>query len=492
MRIFVAGLATETNTFAPWPTGLRGFEESGVFRGDSTTRGTGTETDLLIRRLRSCAAADGHEVIEGLFAFAQPSGPTLQSVYESFREEILSAVRGQQHPLDVVLLFLHGAMVATECDDCEGDIIARVRGIVGARVVIGVELDPHCHLTSAMTSNADLIILMKEYPHFDFLERADELYRLAIAKALGKIRPIMSVFDCKMVGFYPTTTEPMAGMVREIRSLEKQPSILSISIVHGFPWGDTAESGTKVLVVADADANLAATTAERVGTALYERRAALLPKLATIQAGLDQAASSPGRVVVADTADNAGGGAPSDNVALLKAMLVRRFASAAFGCVWDPIVAQVCAEAGVGSKLWIRIGGKCGLSSGDPMDLQVTVRAVSAEHSQKGLGESRVRMGLSVWVESGGVDIVINSLRTQTFAPDAFTGLGIDIESKRLLAVKSSWHFQAHFAPIADRIIPLATPGAIEMDFAHIDYRKKRDLNFFPRVADPLGLGASK
>jgi microcystin degradation protein MlrC len=96
-------------------------------------------------------------------------------------------------------------------------------------------------------------------------------------------------------------------------------------------------------------------------------------------------------------------------------------------------------------------------------------------------------MGLAVWIEAAGIDVVVNSIRTQTFAPDAFTGLGIELESKRLIAVKSSWHFQAHFSPIASRIIPLATPGAIQMDFVGIDYRNRRDLSFFPRVADPLG-----
>jgi microcystin degradation protein MlrC len=98
-------------------------------------------------------------------------------------------------------------------------------------------------------------------------------------------------------------------------------------------------------------------------------------------------------------------------------------------------------------------------------------------------------MGDSVWLRIESIDVVVMSVRTQTFSPDAFTGLGIDLGSKKMIAVKSSWHFQANFAPIADELIAVATPGALQMNFAAIDYRKKRDQAFFPRVADPLRRG---
>jgi microcystin degradation protein MlrC len=168
-------------------------------------------------------------------------------------------------------------------------------------------------------------------------------------------------------------------------------------------------------------------------------------------------------------------------------MLRRGQKDAAFGSIWDPIAAAACADAGVGARLALRLGGKCGPASGDPADLDVRVRAIAERHSQAALGDSRAAMGLSVWLEIGGVDVVVNSLRTQTFAPDAFTGLGIDLAGKRLIAVKSSHHFHGHFAPIASTIIHCATPGAIQMNFADLAYVKRRDLNYFPRVADPLG-----
>lgn len=193
--------------------------------------------------------------------------------------------------------------------------------------------------------------------------------------------------------------------------------------------------------------------------------------------------------MLADTADNSGGGAPSDNVSLLRAMLRAGVKQAAYGSIWDPVTVATCAEAGVGATLPLRIGGKCGPASGDTLDVVATVKACVTDHSQQGLGAARSPMGDAVWLEIGGIDVVVMSVRTQTFSPDAFTGLGIDLTSKRIIAVKSSWHFQANFAPIADELIPVATPGAIQMDFAAIDYRKKRDQAFFPRVPDPLGRG---
>jgi len=484
VRIFTAGIVTETNTFAPWPTGERGFARGGMWHGDASAAGD-TPQNLTARLWRDLAVRDGHDFTESLFAVAEPSGPTVQSLYEAMRDEILADLIAKG-PFDVVLLFLHGAMVAGQCDDCEADLAARVRQIVGPGAAIGVELDPHCHLSRTLVDVADAVILMKEYPHTDFLPRAEELYRLCVGKAAGELAPTSRLFDCAMVGFYPTTSEPMAGLLARMRAAEARPNVLSVSFAHGFPWGDTFDTGSKMLAITNDDPALAAEVAESLGREIYAAREALLPRFPGIEAALDLAAATPGRVVVADTADNAGGGAPSDNMALLTAMLDRGVMDAAFGSIWDPIAAASCADAGVGARLKLRLGGKCGPASGDPADLDVLVKAVRESHDQAGLGDSRVAMGLSVWLEIGGIDVVVNSIRTQTFAPDAFTGLGIDLGPKRLIAVKSSQHFEGHFAPLADAIVRCATPGAIQMNFAEIPYLKRRDLNYFPRVADPL------
>jgi microcystin degradation protein MlrC len=482
--VFAAGLQSETNTFAPWPTGLKAYEEGGIRRGARVLEGRGPDHQTA-RLWADLCQRDGHDFTPGLFAWAQPSGPTVQRVYETFRDEILAPLRDSA-PFDLVLLFLHGAMVATGCEDCQADLVRHVRELVGPDTVIGVELDPHCHLSQALVDLADAVVIMKHYPHDDYLARGEELYELCLARSRGQVKPTSALFDCRMVGFYPTTHEPMASLVELLKAAEREPGVLSVSFAHGFPWGDTSDTGSRVLAITDGDPALAAQIAERIGREIYAAREALLPRFPGVAAALDEAQASAGLVVLADTADNAGGGAPGDNTALLKAMLDRGAADAALGAIWDPIAAAACADAGVGATLPLRIGGKCGPASGDPLDVVATVKAVREDHDQAGLGVSRTRMGLSVWIQVAAIDVVLNSVRTQVFSPDAFTGLGIELAGKRLVVVKSSQHFQAGFAPIAAKVIQVATPGALQMDFASLAYVKKRDLNFFPRVADPL------
>lgn len=485
MRIFIAGLGTETNTASAWPTGRRNYEERGLLRGNARDD-SGKAEALMLALFHERAESDGHSVVEGLAAFAEPAGVTPHSVYAEYRDEILDQLAAEG-PFDVVLLLLHGAMVSTECDDCEGDLITRARAITGPGTIIGIELDPHCHLTQAMVEGSNAIVLMKEYPHDDFLPRANELYDICSAAAAGRVRPTTSVFDCRMVGFFPTTAEPMAGLLDLIRQAERRTGILSISFVHGFPWGDTPDTGAKILAIADNDPALSATVAAEIGRAIYARRDDLLPAFADVETALDTAISADGLTVLADTADNAGGGAPGDNTTLLRAILERQISGTAIGPFWDPIAASVCADFGEGERLALRLGGKMGPASGDPLDLLVTVRAVRHDFSQKGLGNSRQPMGLTVWVEvDPGIAIVICSVRTQAYHPDLFTGLGIDLSSRRLVAVKSLHHFHTGFAPIADRIIPVATTGALSMDFAKLPFAKKSDLGFHPRLTDPL------
>lgn len=484
MRIFTAGLLTETNTFAPAPTGMAGFRIGGIYRGDASTAG-GEAANVGARTFGDLARRDGHSFVEGLFATAHPSGETLTATYEALRDEILADVAAQG-PFDVVLLFLHGAMVAVGYEDCEADLTACVRRIVGDDAVIGVELDPHCHLSQALLDAADCVVIMKEYPHTDFAERAAELYDICTRTAEGEVTPAMALFDCRMIGFYPTVVAPMRGLVDDLVAAEALPGVLSASFAHGFPWGDTWETGSKMLVVTDADPALAAATAERLGRAVYARRFELLPHYPSMEAALDQAPADA-LTVFGDTADNPGGGAPGDNPAFLRTLLQRGARDAAFGCLWDPIAALACAEAGIGAVFSLRIGGKTGPASGEPLDTPVQVRAIREAHDQAGLGWARSSLGLSVWIACGGIDVVLCSERSQTFSPEAFSGLGIDLSAKITVVVKSSNHYRNHFGALTPRLVNVATPGAVQMNFADIPYRRRRPEPYFPKVADPLG-----
>jgi microcystin degradation protein MlrC len=211
----------------------------------------------------------------------------------------------------------------------------------------------------------------------------------------------------------------------------------------------------------------------------------------SVDEALDQAARiEGGPVVLADVADNAGGGAPSDSTFILRRLIERGIGKAVLGAYWDLGAVQICRDAGVGAVLDLRVGGKVAPSSGAPVDLRVTVRAVCDDHSQDVFG-MRWPLGPSVWVEAaGGLHLLLCSVRVQVYGTDAFTALGLTLVDKRIVVVKSTQHFHAAFAPLAKAVLYVSTPGAIRPDFEHIAYRV-RALDYWPRVADPHGWAAS-
>ena len=482
MKVFIAGLSTETNSFSPMPTGLQSFQEGSVHHGNATAEPL-TYWTAPLHIWREKAEAQGWAVVESLSAHAQPAGPTVRAVYEAFRDEILRDLTAAGS-VDIMLLALHGAMIADGYDDCEGDLIARCRAIAPDAVIGGL-LDPHCHLTEVMLTKATLLVAFKEYPHVDIPERAADLFGLAADAATGKTQPVMRDFDCRMILAMPTPSGPMRTFVDAMIARESTPGIQSLSIAHGFPWGDHPRTGTRALAITDGDAGQAAKVAEDLGRRLFALRHQLNPPIADIATALDQAMAEPkGPVVLADMSDNAGGGAPSDATFLLREILARGLTSVATGIFWDPIAVRICREAGEGATLALRLGGKCGPMSGDPLDLIVTVRKCATGLTQR-FGRLPTPLGETVWVTANGVDIVINDTRTQTFHPDAFEGLGIDLSQRHIICVKSSNHYQAGFNPIAARVIPVATPGAITPDFANIPYTR-RAKTWWPLMKDPF------
>ena len=486
MKIFFANLATETNTFSPIPTGHAGFHDVGYHRRDASLH-PAMHGNIAQIEWRKLCERDGHQVVESICAFAQPAGTTLRHVYEKLRDDLLADLKAAM-PVDVVLMKMHGAMVAYGYDDCEGDTCAEIRKVVGPDAVIGLELDLHCHLTEVMRKACDAIITYKEYPHIDVGVRAAELYDLCVAARQGRVKPAMAFYDCRMVSMWRTPVEPMKSFVAKMQALEGRDGILSVSFGHGFPWGDVAEVGAKMIVIADGDMAKAERLARELGEEIWRIRNETSPTHDSIDEAIDRAMAAPAGkpVVFADVADNAGGGAPSDNTEILARMVARGVTGAAIGCFWDPIAVSFCREAGVGASFDLRIGGKCGVASGDPVDLRVTVMGLSEQHTQGGLSGGRAELGAAAWVRAGGIDIILNSNRSQVFHADAFTGLGCTLTDKRLVVVKSTQHFYAGFAPLAAEVRYVATRhGAIGPDFANIAFTK-RTLPFWPRVADPF------
>ncbi len=484
MKLFGASLATETNTFSPMPTGLRSFMVTR--KGDYSTYPP--YKDSVVALWHNMANERGYEYVESLIAGAEPAGKTLQKVYEDFRDEILADLRAAT-PVDAVLLDLHGAMVAIGYDDCEGDLINHVRQIVGPNVPIGVELDLHCHISDLMVEQATIIITYKEYPHTDMADRGIELFNLIVQTVEGKIKPTMALFDTGMISLYYPTQEPMKSYVDQLKALEGHDGVLSTSLGHGFPWGDVPDLGTKTLVVTDNDQAGAEELAQTLGRQLYAMREQAVPFYYDIDGALDYALSAQGQpIVIADVSDNAGGGAPSDSTFLLQRMLERGITNAAIACIWDPIAAGVAIEAGEGTQLDLRVGGKMGKMSGDPVDLRATVGKIALnalQHFGPPEAEQEYPLGDSVAVSANGIDLVLISTRTQVFSPEVFTNVGIDPKARKILIVKSTQHFYARFAPIAAQVIYVAAPGAVAPRFANIPYEVASH-DRWPMADDPL------
>lgn len=481
MKLLIAGLATETNTFSPIPTGRLAFEATFVTRNATSVAPNLFSAPL--HEWRRLAAERGWEVVESLCAFAQPAGTTVRAVYEAYRDEILRDVA--DHQPDMVLLSMHGAMVAEGYDDCEGDTCQRIRQLIGPDRILGLELDPHNHLTDQMLTHASLIISYKEYPHVDAAERARELFAMAADAAEGKTRPVMRAHDCRMLTIIETMREPGRSFVQAMKDAEGRDGVLSVSLTHGFPWGDVADVGAKTLVITDGDTQQAAAQAQAFAHRLWGIRHGLLRQYPDIDAALDQLAKAPaGPVTLADMGDNAGGGAPSDSTYFLQAILRRGLQDIALGVFWDPVLVTMCQDAGVGARMRVRLGGKVSVESGDPVDLEVSVSAIG-EDMHMSMGGSSMSMGTGVLLTTPQrIHIVVSSVRTQCFSPSVFSDLGLNVAALRAMVPKSTNHFYENFAAVSAQVMHVATPGAVTPDMTIIPFTK-RNAEYWPKVEQP-------
>jgi len=469
MRMFAASIGTETNTFSPIPTALESFHESfyappGQHPDDAKL----CTAPLWVARRR--AKAEGWTLVEGSCSFAEPAGLVSRDAYESLRDEVLGQLRAAM-PVDGVVLGLHGAMVADGYDDCEGDLIENVRAIVGAKVPIGVELDPHCHMTQRRVKNATLIICFKEFPHTDFVARGEEVVELTLRAIRGEIRPVMSLVDCRMIGSFPTTMEPMRSFVDKISALEGKDGVLSISIAHCFPYADVPELGARMLVVTDDRKAAGDTLARALADEFLGMRGKTQPDYHSPDAAIDIALNTTGTVVIADPSDNPGGGAPGDSTTILRRMIERGVKNAALGPIWDPIAVRMCFMAGTGGKLALRFGGKTAPTSGQPIDALVTVTHLQRDATQTFV-DAKIALGDCATIDVDGIAVVLISKRTQALGSDLMTGMGVQIEDCKMVVVKSTNHFHAAFSPFASRVLYCDSNGPIPRDHRKVPYTR--------------------
>lgn len=474
MRIFTAGLATETNSFSPLPTGLDTFR-------------IGDEGSSLVAHVAEQAASNGWTHIRGPVADAPPGAPVPARVYEQLRDRILDAARAAL-PLDIVLLDLHGGMIAERYDDPEGDLLTCLRAVVGNKAIVGALFDPHAHLSPAMLAPAQFLCFYKENPHTDIAARGHDLVRLAASAATGRIKPVTAAFDCRMADVFQTNREPMRAFVERIRALEGRDGVLDISIVHGFRRGDVPLMGTHVVVTTDDAPAKAAALAEALGRDLYAMRGRLAQHTTALAEAVATVVSRKGPTLLADLADNPGGGAPGDSTYILRALLDAGVRDIALGYLVDPVALAFARDAGVGAELTMRIGGKASALSGAPIDLDVRITGV---RERAGLPSVGVDFGPAACVRAGGIDIVLIGERIQTYTPELFREFGIDLEAMQTIIVKSAQHYRAWFDPhlvVGDIVVD--APGVCAADWRSLPFARARR-TIWPFVDDPWSSDAA-
>lgn len=492
MRIFVAGIATETNSFSPIFIGLDDFKAS-LYAKPYTHPETPTLCTAALVDLRKRSLEEGFTLIEGTTSWADPGGMIAKQCFESLRDEILKQVKTahQEKPLDGVCLCLHGAMIAQSYDDPEGDLIEKIRQIVGNKTIIAASLDPHSHLTPKRFKNADILCAFKEFPHTDFVETGENTVNLLLRSIRGEIKPKMALFDCKMIDIFPSSRQPMRNFVDKMVTTEQSQKVLSLSLIHGFMAGDSPWMGTKMIAICDDSADQAKHYAQKFGQKVIDMRGQSMPDILplnkAIKATLNATQSSAKPVVITDVWDNPGGGVAGDSTIILQALLDKATThhnlNIAVGTIWDPIAVQHCFKAGEGACIPLRFGAKSAPHTGQPIDGMVMVKKLNQTASQS-FGSYQVPMGASALIEIDGVNVILNSTRAQAFEPDLFNDMGINPQQCDVLAIKSTNHFYAGFSKICDHIIYCEAGSPYPNNPKTTEY-KNAPKNIWPIVQNP-------
>ena len=473
IKIFLAGMLTETNTFCPFPTEILNFKQ--CCYTNEFDIGTPSYWQAPLKKFSELAENKGWPVTRSICATAMPAGPVTSTAYKEIKTRIINDL-SKNLPIDVIFLHLHGAMVAENCNDCEGDLLASIRDIVGPGVIISALLDPHTHLSEKMSANSDVLIWMKEYPHIDGLECTEKIFQIVNSLVSGKVKVTSASYDCQSIGLFPTNKPLMASLVSEAKAFEQQTDILSISLIHGFPWGDTADTGSKVHVITNNNPMLAKEISTDFGKKLSMLAREEQIKCISIEKMLEfvsrhSTKSKP--IIFADYADNVGGGAPGDSTYILEALVKHKIHNFALASIYDRKTVNFALRQGENSRIKISLGGKLGKTSGKPVPLEVIVKKIRIG-MMISFAEADIAFGttVSLLIPELHSIVVVNDIPCQVYSIDCFTKLGVTLEDKSAVIVKSSEHFRASFSKISKNIHIVATPGSLDPCFKHLAFKK--------------------
>ncbi len=485
-RLAIAGWHHETNTFAPTKANYADFAEAdgwpALSRGDALIEEL-SGINIPVAGFMDAARAEGHEIAPLLWCSASPSAHVTREAYEKIAAMIVEDLRAAGR-VDALYLDLHGAMVSEHLDDGEGELLRRLRALVGPAMPIVVSLDFHANVTRAMFEAASALVAYRTYPHIDMADTgkraANLLSRVLAEPSSVRAKAYRQVPFLVPLSWQCTIIEPARTIYDAVAAAERG-AISSASLPMGFPLADIADSGASVQVygsdrravedAADALLSLMLTNESSFAGKLWEPREAVRHAMASFASG----ASKP--IILADTQDNPGAGADSDTTGLLAALVAERAPGAVVAMVADLDAAKAAHAAGEGAEINLALGEKSRLPGHVPFRGTFKVlRTASGSFSATGpfYSGSRMRLGPMALLEIAGVRVVVSGRKQQCADQAMLRHVGLEPAEQKILALKSSVHFRADFQPLAHEILVVAAPGPSVADTALLPYRHLR------------------
>lgn len=487
-KVLSAEFKHETNTFSKRLTDYDAFLAKGVsFGEEAIARRKDANTELA--GFVDCAAKYGWDLRHVISTGAEPSGLVTRDAFERIATPIVEAARNEKDGLSGIILGLHGAMVTDFCEDGEGELLARLRSVVGRDLPIAITLDLHANVTLQMCELADIVVSYKTYPHVDMRERARQAGGILQRAMLGEVKPKTLRIHRPMLDEASagrTDVGPMIEWVARGIEYEKQPDVFAVSINSGFGNADIEEVGPTVLVTCQGDSARHLAFAEQIGDEIWEARHNAFNTYYTVEeaAAICKAHSGAKPIVVADYADNPGGGGYGDSTELLRALIEAKVENACFGPMLDPETVAALNAHQVGDTVTVSLGGKTDPRfGGAPLNLTGTLRLLSdGTFTGNGpmIGGLQLSFGPTAVLQVGDIDILIVSNITQMLDLQQFAAFGIDPTRKTVVALKSMQHFRAAFEPIADKVIVCDSGALCTLQLAKLPYSR------VPRPIFPL------
>lgn len=481
-RIAVGGVVHETHTFAQPRTDLSQFHDEALFEGATLLQWAGG-TRSAVAGFQDAARAVGWSLQPLLYASAPPGGTVTSAAFDTILARLVARLKAAL-PLDGIVLALHGAMVTDESLDAESTILERIRTVVGPDVPIVVELDMHGNIAPRTVELADVLVAFDTNPHIDAYERAQEAVDLLRRLIARQIRPTAALVQPPLI-LVPQATGtdalPLRAVHQRAAELRADPRVLSICIMGGFAYADTPWTGPSVIVTTDDDLPQAQALATELARLLEAQSRVALPFFLPALDAVALALREPrGPVILTDSADNVGGGAPGDGTDALRAMLELGASGALV--INDSVAVQACVAAGEGSRVTLSVGGKTDRLHGEPVTLHGVVRHLSdgsfpyelANNHHATFGGGRVEMGPSAWLRAGGIELLLTSRKTAPFDLAQLRGMGIVPEAQQMIVVKSAVAYHAAYGPIATRVIEMSTRGLCPPALDQFSYRHLR------------------